>query len=82
MPVEAEPTDKDLKIVIENTYQEMNPEDPVFVIRQKISNEKHHSCQNLLLDYFLENGRLYFNNKLFLPNQEPLQHQIFQESHD
>ena len=54
----------DLETAIENAYQEMNPEDPVFVIRQKISNRKHHSCQYLLSDYFLENRRPYFNNKL------------------
>ena len=82
MPVEAKPTDQDLETAIENAYQEMDPEDPVFVIRQKISNGKHHSCQYLLSDYFLKNGRLYFNNKLFLPNEELLRHQILQESHD
>ena len=74
MPVKAEPTDQDLETAIENAYQEMDPEDPVFVIRQKISNGVHHSRQYLLSDYYLENGRLYFNNKLFLPNQEPLRH--------
>ena len=81
MPVEAEPTDQDLETAIENAYQEMDSEDPVFVISQKISNGDH-SCQYSLSDYSLENGRLYFNNKLFLPNQEPLHHQILQESHD
>ena len=81
MPVEAEPTDQDLKIAIENVYQEMDPEDSVFVINQKISNREYYSCQYLLSDYSLENGRLYFNNKLFLPNQELLRHQILQESH-
>ena len=74
MPVEAEPTDQDLEIGIKNGYQKMNPEDPVFVISQKITNKKHHSWQYLLSDYFLENGRFYFNNKLFLPNQELLGH--------
>ena len=74
MPVEAEPTDQDLETAIKNAYQEMNPENPVFVISQKISNREHHSCQYLLSDYFLENECLYFNNKLFLPNQEPLRH--------
>ena len=44
MPVEAEPTDQDLETAIENAYQEMNPENPVFVINQKISNGEHHSC--------------------------------------
>ena len=68
MLVEAEPTDQDLETAIKNAYQEMNPEDPVFVISQKISNREHHSCQYLLSDYTLENERLYFNNKLFLPN--------------
>ena len=82
MLVEAKPTDQDLETAIENAYQEMDPEDPVFVIRQKISNGKHYSCQYFLSDYFLKNGRLYFNNKLFLPNQELLRHQILQESHD
>ena len=82
MPVEAEPTDQDLETTIENAYQEMDPEDPVFVISQKISNGEHHSCQYLLSDYFLENRRLYFNNKLFLPNQELLRYWILQESHD
>ena len=76
MLVEAEPTDQALETAIKNAYQEMDPEDPVFVISQKISNGKHHSCQFLLSNYSLENGRLYFNNKLFLPNQEPLRHQI------
>ena len=74
MPVEAEPTDQDLETAIENAYQEMDPEDPVFVISQKISNREYHSCHYSLSDYSLENGRLYFNNKLFLPNQEPLRH--------
>ena len=82
MLVEAEPTDQDLKTTIENVYQEMDSEDPVFVIRQKISNGEHHSCQYSLSDYSLENERLYFNNKLFLPNQEPLCHRILQESYD
>ena len=82
MPVEAEPTNQDLESAIENAYQEMNSEDPVFVMSQKISNGEHHSRQYLLSDYYLENGRLYFNNKLFLPNQKPLRHRIFQESHD
>ena len=67
MLVEAEPTDQDLETAIENAYQEMDPEDPLFVISQKISNEEHHSHQYLLSDYSLKNGRLYFNNKL-LPN--------------
>ena len=44
IPVEAKPTDQDLETTIENAYQEMNPEDPVFVIRQKISNREHYSC--------------------------------------
>ena len=82
MLVEAEPTDQDLETAIENAYQEMDPENPVFVISQKISNREHHSCQYLLSDYSLKNERLYFNNKLFLPNQEPLHHWILQESHD
>ena len=82
MTVEAEPTDPDLETAIENAYQEMDPEDPVFVISQKISNREHHSCQYLFSNYFLENGRLYFNNKLFLPNQEPLRYRILLESHD
>ena len=82
MPVEAEPTDQDLETTIENAYQEMDSKDPVFVISQKISNGEHHSRQYLLSDYFLENGHLYSNNKLFLPNQEPLRHWILQESHD
>ena len=82
MSVEAEPTDQDLETAIENAYQEMDSEHPVFVISQKISNGEHHSCQYLLSDYFLENGRLYFNNKLFLPNQKLLRHRILQESHD
>ena len=82
MPVEAEPTDQDLETAIENAYQEMNPENPVFVISQKVSNREHHSRQYLLSDYSLENERLYFNNKLFLPNQELLRHWILQESHD
>ena len=82
MPVEAEPTDQDLETTIENTYQEMNPENPVSVISQKISNKEHHSQQYLLSNYSLENERLYFNNKLFLPNQEPLRHRILQESHN
>ena len=76
MLVEAEPTDQDLETTIKNAYQEMNPEDPVFVISQKISNGEHHSRQYSLSDYYLENGRLYFNNKLFWPNQEPLRHWI------
>ena len=76
MPVEAEPTDQDLETAIENAYQEMDPEDPMFVISQKISNREHQSRQYLLSDYFLENECLYFNNKLFLPNQESLRHQI------
>ena len=74
MPVGAEPTNQDLETAIENAYQEMNQEDPVFVISQKISNGEHYSRQYLLSDYFLENGRLYFNNKLCLPNQELLHH--------
>ena len=82
MPVEAEPTDQDLETMIENAYQKMDPKDPMFVISQKISNGEHHSCQYSLSDYSLKNGRLYFNNKLFLPNQEPLCHRILQESHD
>ena len=82
MPVEAEPTDQDLETAIENAYQEIDTENPVFVISQKISNGEHHSCQYLLSDYSLENGRLYFNNKLFLPNQELLRHWILQESYD
>ena len=82
MSVEAEPTNQDLETAMENAYQEMDPENPVFVISQKISNGKHHSCQYLLSDYSLENGCLYFNNKFFLPNQEPLCHQILQESPD
>ena len=82
MPVEAEPTDQDLETAIENAYQEMDQEDPVSVISQNISNGEHHSQQYLLSDYFLENGRLYFNNKLFLPNQESLRYRILQESHD
>ena len=60
----------------------MDPEDPVSIIHQKISNEEHYSWQYLLSDYALENGRLYFNNKLYLPNQESLCHRIVQESHD
>ena len=56
--------------------------DPISVISQNISNKKHHSWQYLLSDYSLENSRLYFNNKLFLPNQEPLCHRILLESHD
>ena len=82
MPVKAEPTDQALETAIENAYQEMDPEDPMFVISQKISNAEHHSQQYLLSNYSLKNGRLYFNNKLFLPNQEPLRHRILQESHD
>ena len=82
MPVEAELTDQDLETAMENAYQEMDQEDPVSVISQNISNGEHHSQQYLLSDYFLENGRLYFNNKLFLPNQEPLRYRILQESHD
>ena len=82
MPVEVEPTDQDLETAMENAYQEMDPEDPVFVISQKISNREHHNCQYLLSDYSLEKGRLYFNNKLFLSNQEPQRHWILQESHD
>ena len=76
MPVEAEPTDQDLETAIKNAYQKMDPENPVFVISQKISNGEHHSCQYLFLDYSLENRCLYFNNKLFLPNKEPLRHWI------
>ena len=68
MPVEAEPTDQALETAIENAYQEMDSKDPVFVISQKISNGEHHSCQYLFSNHFLKNGRLYFNNKLFLPN--------------
>ena len=45
MLVEAEPTDQDLETAIENAYQEMDPENPVFVIRQKINNGKYHSCE-------------------------------------
>ena len=82
MPVEAEPTNQDLKTAIENAYQKMDPEDPMFVISQKTSNGEHHSCQYSLSDYSLKNGRLYFNNKLFLPNQEPLYYWILQKSHD
>ena len=74
MPLEAEPTDQDLETAIENAYQKMNPEDPMFVISQKISNGEHHSRQYLFPDYSLENEHLYFNNMLFLPNQEPLRH--------
>ena len=68
MPVKVEPTVQDLETAIENAYQEMDPEDPVFVIRQKISNEEHHSHQYSFSDYSLKNERLYFNNKLLLPN--------------
>ena len=68
MPVEAELTNQNLETTMENAYQEMNPEDPVFVISQKISNREHHCWQYLLSDYFLENGYLYFNNRLFWPN--------------
>ena len=82
MLVEAKLTDQDLETATENAYQEMDPEDPVFVISQKISNGKHHSQQHLLSDYSLKNERLYFNNKLFLSNQEPLRHRILQESHN
>ena len=44
MLVKAKPTDQDLETAIENAYQEMGPEDPVFVISQKISNREHYSC--------------------------------------
>ena len=54
----------------------------MFVISQKIGNREHHSWQYLLSDYALENRRLYFNNKLYLPNQESLCHWILQTSHD
>ena len=81
-PVEAKLADQDLKTAINNAYKQINPEDPVFVISQKISNRKHHSWQYSLSDYALENGCLYFNNKLYLPNQEFLRHRILQESHD
>ena len=68
MPVKVEPTVQDLETAIENAYQEMDPEDPVFVIRQKISNGEHHSHQYSFSDYSLKNEHLYFNNKLLLPN--------------
>ena len=70
MPVKAKLADMDLETAMNNAYQEINTEDSMFVISQKISNEEHHSWQCLLSNYTLENGRLYFNNKLFLPNQE------------
>ena len=82
IPVEAEPTDQDLETAIENAYQKIDPKDPVFVISQKICNREHHGWQYLFSDYFPENGRLYFNNKLFMPNQEPLCHWILQKSYD
>ena len=82
MPVEAEPVDQDLEIVIENAYHEMHSKDPVSVISQKISNGEHHSRQYLLSNYSLENECLYFNNKLILPNQESLRNWILQKSHD
>ena len=72
MLVEAELADPDLETTINNVYQEINSEDVVFVISKKISNREHYSWQYLLSDYVLENGCLYFNNKLYLPNQESL----------
>ena len=41
MPVEAKSTDQDLETAIENAYQKMDPEDPVSVISQKISNGEY-----------------------------------------
>ena len=44
-PVEAELADQDLETAINNAYKQIDPEDPVFVISQKISNREHHSWQ-------------------------------------
>ena len=82
MPVKAELTDKDLETAIKNAYQKMDPKYPVSVISQNISNGEHHNGQYLLSNYFLESGRLFFHNKLFLSNQELLCPQILQKSHD
>ena len=70
MPIEA--LDQDLKTIISQAYQDVDPEDPVAIISRMILNGERHSRQYSLSDYSLDNGCLYHLGKLYLPNQELL----------
>ena len=80
MPIEA--LDQDLETIISQSYQDIDPKNPVAIISQMIMNGERHTCQYSLSDYFLDNRCFYHHGKLYLPNQELLRLQILQESHN
>ena len=49
---------QDLESAIDETFQKMYSEDLVAIISQIITDKIYHSCQNLLLNYLLENTSL------------------------
>ena len=65
MPIEA--LNQDLETIISQAYQDIDPVDPMAIISQMIMNGERHSCQYSLLDYSLDNRRLYHHGKLYLP---------------
>ena len=77
-----EALDQDLKTIISQAYQDIDPEDPVAIISWMIMNGDCHSRQYSLSDYSLDNRCLYYHGKLYLPNQESLRLQILQKSHN
>ena len=70
MPIEA--LNQDLETLISQSYQDLDPKDPVAIISWMILNGRRHSRQYSLSDYFLDNGRLYHHGKLYLPTQDSL----------
>ena len=52
--------EQDLESAIDKAYQEIDSERPVAIISQIINHKVCHSCHYSLLDYSLENRRLYY----------------------
>ena len=74
--------EQDLESAINNAYQKIDSKDSVAIISQMITGNVHHSRHYLLSDYSLENKRLYYYSKLYLPNIESLGLRVLQESQD
>ena len=73
---------QNLKSAINKTYQEIDSKNPIAIINQMIINRAHYSHHYSLLDYSLENRRLYHYSKLYLPNKNSLRLCVLQESYD